>query len=159
GPQSGFLEVVSDDERSPAVRVDLLAAAAPPRLLVAPDPLALGEVLVPCTHDAAVEVRNGGDVPVRVDGARLDQVTGAGLALEPAAVLPTTLAPGASVLVPVRWTPPATGPLGASLVITSDDTLPERRVTVGGTAVHAREVVQTFVAPGKPAVDVVFAVD
>ena len=91
-----------------------------PEIAVAPATVDFGDVNVGNTGTSVVHVSNTGALPLTVSGIALAP-SGSPFAITPSPALPATVAPGATLDVPLAFAPTAAGVQTATLTITSDD--------------------------------------
>lgn len=92
----GTVHIQTDDPGNPEPIVSLEGSAAVPQLLITPEPLSFGKVLVDCTRDEPIRLQNIGDADLVLD--TIVQI-GDGWTLDVPFTTPATLAPGASTEV------------------------------------------------------------
>lgn len=91
-----------------------------PEIAVAPLDVDFGDVNIGSTGTTVVTVSNTGAQPLTVSGVALDPA-GSPFAISAAPALPATIAPGATLDVPIAFSPNAAAVRTATLRITSDD--------------------------------------
>lgn len=121
---SARIHVSSDDPDEATVEVGLSGLALVPELLIYPDPLDLGNVPVGCETASSITLSNVGLADLVISG--LVEVGEGFVATLPE--LPTTLAPGASVDLPISFVPAQLETSSGELWITSND--------LRGTVIH-----------------------
>jgi len=89
----GQLHVYNNDPGNPEPVVFIEGNGQVPELLLTPDPLSYGKVLIGCTRDEPITLQNIGDATLQIDN--IVQV-GNGWTLDVPFTLPATLEPGAS---------------------------------------------------------------
>lgn len=121
GADSGSLQIVSDDPVNPSVNVTLSGTGNPVpaviNITLTPATLAFGAVRVGQTATLSASIGNTGGATGTVTALG---VTGADFAPTGPAT-PFTVAPGASISVPVTYTPSAVGNGIGTLALTSND--------------------------------------
>lgn len=91
-----------------------------PEIAVAPAAVDFGDVNVGSTGTSVAHVSNTGALPLTVSGIALAP-SGSTFAITPSPALPATVAPGATLDVPLAFAPTAAGVQTATLTIASDD--------------------------------------
>jgi hypothetical protein len=148
--------VVSDDEDEKRVTVDLLGEGRVPELEISPDPLDLGTAYIGCDKDSDITLTNVG-----TDDLILSAIThtGGGFVLTDPNVLPLTLAPEASAMVNVSFTPTVEGAVAGELAVTSNEPIGTRVSAQTAEGRYAGEYEDTFEVPINPPADIIFFVD
>lgn len=134
---SGTAEVTTSDGAKPVVDVRLTAVAAVTlvcHVTVLPARLDFGNVIAGSSQELSVAVVNTGTQACTLTGLPLTGASAFTLPAPPA--LPTTLAPGTRVTVPVRYTPTGTAAQTGTLTVQSDDpAAPSIAVPLSGSGV------------------------
>jgi hypothetical protein len=123
GGDSGQLDIASDDADEPSVEVSLTGtgeAAGGPQIDVSPLILDYGNVPVRNTATLTTTIKNVGTADLTVYDLKISGSRRFALGSGAPAV-PFVVAPGASVDVPVDFTPTGTGQRNANLKIENDD--------------------------------------
>jgi large repetitive protein len=128
GPVAGNL-VIASDAPGP-ITVALTGTGVAPAIAVDPGSLDHGEVRVGTSADRSITITNPG-----TDVLTISAIT-AGGPFNPVAPTPTAIAPGASVLVTVRFTPPSATAFVGSLTIVSDAATSPTTVALAGTGIE-----------------------
>jgi len=149
---AGVVRVHSDDRDEPEVVVDLLGIGLLPELAIVPEHYAFA---AGCAGVKDIELRNVGDETLIIDGISYD--AGAELSLIDANVLPLVLEPGTLATVTVQYEPVAVGAVLGTLEVSSND--PAGPKTAEQSGETGTDVVDTFVVPDNPPVDILFAID
>ncbi len=102
--------------RPPAVIPITMNLTGRPDIAWAPPAVAFGAVVVGQSKADTVAIWNAGE-----ENLAIASVEASGAAFSAAQVLPTTLAPAESLLVPVTFSPELVGPAAGTLTVTSDD--------------------------------------
>ncbi|OGQ10852.1 MAG: hypothetical protein A2138_06405 [Deltaproteobacteria bacterium RBG_16_71_12] len=121
GAVSGRLvaDLCEDDGCDPAA--ELSGMGALPVLAIAPTPVDFGAVAADSTADATVTLQNAGGAPLAVSAIALSDPSGF-TSISAAPTLPTTIEPGASTTVTLRYAPTqGMAALDAELSVASDD--------------------------------------
>jgi sugar lactone lactonase YvrE len=117
------------------VRLPVAIHGRAPRV-EAPADLDLGTVWVGGEFVATIELRNGGDAELRVEGLELVSVSGTGFSVHAAA---TTVAPGADLTLSVVLAPPRRATYTATLRVHTNDPLrPVHEVSLRGIGGRAQ---------------------
>jgi hypothetical protein len=150
--------VLSDDPDSPSTPVVLTGWPSAPQLTMSPDPLDFGSTALSCPISADVTLMNTGLEQLEID--TIDFGTSDGeMTLTDANVLPLSLAPGASTVVTVNFTPTTLVDSTGTLTVTSTD--PRGPLTAGqvGRGEYGATVTDSFDKPVDPPLDMMFVVD
>ena len=105
GPAPSQIEVLSDSASRPRELIDLDGLGIAPRLCIAKADLDFGEVTVGTTARKTAQLKSCGVEPLRIDALS----TSAPFAIDAAPALPQTLQPGATLALPLSFSPTATG--------------------------------------------------
>jgi hypothetical protein len=133
GARSATLIVSSNATNAAMYNVPLNGTGTGPQLTATPNTLDFGIVIAGSTTSRTLTVQNTGEVTLGVNNRVFGGPGGADFSSPVAA--PFTLAPNASMAMPVSWTPTALGMATATLTIVSDDPLsPNALVNLTGTA-------------------------
>lgn len=138
GPDTGSVQVTSDDPVNPSVNIAMNGAGDPipasARITVAPASVAFGPVRVGLTKSLSVTIGNTGGAGCTVtslDIAAGDFALGSGAPLPPFDV-----APGAAIVVPLAYAPGAPGNgIGTLAVTSTDPNTPVINVGLSGSGV------------------------
>lgn len=117
---AGVMTVFSNDASAPSVAVPLVTAALLPDIDAQPSPLAFGTVTTGVSSVQPITVTNVGGADLYVQSAAMAAGSDAAFAVDGSA-LPATLAPGASLVLPVTYAPTAAAAAAGSVEIGSDD--------------------------------------
>ena len=121
GADSGTLQVTSNDPDEGLVTASLAGSGTAPPVcnLVTPAGVAFGSVTVGTTASMSGLIQNTGTAACNVGGLT---VSGAGFSLGPASpALPAQIAVGATLSVPLRYSPTAAGAGTGALAVASND--------------------------------------
>lgn len=145
GPQTGTLNVATNDPSNPTLRLDLRGTGQQvfaPSIEVSPVRVEFGTLSLGQTSSILpVTVRNGGTGPLSLISLTLSNPAFAVIA---PANLPVTVAPGAQQVISLRFAPSVVGTQTATLVIESSDAT-RGRVSVDLTGTATQQT--TSVAP------------
>lgn len=141
GPVSGTLTLINNDPTMPAARVQLVGVGAVPDIEVTPTVVDFGAVAVGQHRDLSVEIHNAGNAALSVAATPTSNTRFR--ATSPAR--PFDVAPGATVLLNVRFSPCSGDAQTGSLQIQSNDP-DEGVVTLGlkGRGEPSTELVVTL---------------
>lgn len=136
----GTVHLHTDDPGNPEPIVSLEGKGAVPQLLITPDPLSFGRVLVDCTRDEPVRLQNIGDADLVLD--TIVQI-GDGWTLDVPFDLPATLAPGeaAEVALTVHA---VEGDMDSELWVATNDAVGVHVAEQTATGVTDPSVVEEF---------------
>ncbi len=120
GAHTGTLTIVSDDPDQPSLDVPLngsgVEAPVGPDIALAPASLGFGDVSVGTGASADVIISNAGGADLTVTS-----VTTTGAEFTATATIPSVVAPGGTMVVPVQFQPTAVGSFAGELTMGSDD--------------------------------------
>lgn len=156
--QHGQAIVVSDDEDTPRVTVDLYGEGLIPDLLIDPNPYDFGDAYIGCMHRGDIDLINVGYDTLTVDGVELSGGDGA-FAIEYLPTLPVTLQPEEYTTLGVTFLPDAEVAYNAILQVTSDAPGGTDRGDALGSGMYAGEYQDVWEIPMDPPVDLLFSVD
>jgi|GEM_PF-2083165 len=156
GVSNANLAVLTDDMATPLLRVVLTGRGLAPRLTVTPDPLVLGDVPIGCAASQPVVLSNQGDAVLTVDEVTLNGDSDSSeLTLLGSVPMGTTIEPGDSLALALRYTPVDEGADSATLTSVSDSFASGELLTpVSALALTPPTRVDTFPAQSTDAVDV-----
>ncbi|MBS1828617.1 MAG: choice-of-anchor D domain-containing protein [Acidobacteria bacterium] len=133
GEQAGSLSIASNDPATPSLRVDLrgIGQVVPqPQIDVNRLSLDFGNVNINQVGSLTVDVRNGGNGPLTISALTMSNAVFA----VSTPVAPVGVAPGATQVIAVRFSPAAVGAQTGTLTIASNDPLrPAVTVNLSGT--------------------------
>jgi hypothetical protein len=152
----GVITVVSDDEDDGRIPVYLSGNRAFPDLEINPVVYDFGTPGVGCELTLDVQLLNVGGDDLVIDA--LSYEAGADLYLE-AVSLPITLAPGQDLELALTYTPTDVGPRDGVLTVASNDPSGVETATQLADALLGEHMIEQFVVPMDPPVDLVFAID
>jgi hypothetical protein len=150
------VEIESDDPDEPTLHVPLRGSGRVPELVIEPDPLDLGSVVVGCATEGTFTLRNVGTFPLTVSALDVD---GPGASLAEPFVLPLVVVPESPVPVPIRFAPPSEGGFDGRLVVTSDEALGVREARHAGSGRLLARYTDRFELPVDPPADLLMFVD
>lgn len=153
----GQIHIHDDDPGNPEPVVFIEGAGQVPRLLVSPDPLSFGKVLLDCRRDEPITLQNIGDAPLQIDN--IVQV-GNGWSLDVPFSLPTTLDPGDSQQITLTVTA-VEGDMDSQVWVTSNDAVGTHVADQTATGVTDPSVEEEFWQGDGPydKADILFYVD
>ena len=135
GPKTGTLTVASNDPAAPTVPVNVSASVGQPRVVtMVADSGSFGQVCVGATafRDLPVTINNGGSCPLLVTGITSSSPE---FILPQVLAFPLSVAPGDTVVVPMRFQPTSAGNKSANITLSTNDPLtPAKVVAVTGVA-------------------------
>jgi len=156
GPRSATLQIRSNDPDENTIDVPLtgLGKKAPaPSLVVVPDSVTFGNVLLDSTMTQSLSIKNSGTASLRI--ATIGLTAGSSQDFALIGTAPIEIAPADSQVVQIIFTPGVVGPAFAKIEISSND--PDRPLTLislQGTGVTAPQAV-VLVSPDSIAFGVV----
>jgi hypothetical protein len=136
----GTVHIHSDDPGNPEPIVSLEGSGAVPDLLITPEPLSYGKVLVGCSRDEPIRLQNIGEADLVID--TIVQI-GNGWTLDVPFDLPTTLAPGAATEVTLTVTA-VEGDMDSDLWVSANDAVGVHEATQTATGVVDPSVEEEF---------------
>ncbi|MCB9681789.1 MAG: choice-of-anchor D domain-containing protein [Alphaproteobacteria bacterium] len=137
GDDTGTLGFSSNDPYQPAGHVLLTGTGADPGLVVVPDPLHFGDVLVGDAASEVLTLSNPGNSTVTVTGFTSSE----GAFAIPPLGAPLVLDPGTSTSVDVVFQPVDPQPYAGTITVASDSRVPVAPVGVDGRGVARPEAV------------------
>ncbi len=150
--------IVSNDEDTPELAVDLYGEGLIPDLEIDPSPYDFGDSYIGCAHSGEVDLINVGYDDLTIDTIDLSGGSGA-FTLTAAPGLPLTLAPNEWTTVSLEFLPDAEADSNAILQVTHDAPGGQDRGDVEGRGIYAGDYTDTWEIPYDPPVDLFFSVD
>ncbi len=154
---SAQIHIYNDDPGNPEPVVFAEGGAEVPELLITPNPLSFGKVLVGCRREQSITLQNIGEEVLAIEN--LVQI-GAGWELEVPFDLPTSLDPGASTEVMLTVTA-TEGDMDSQVWVTANDAVGTHVANQTGTGVTDPSVEEEFWQGDGPydMADILFFVD
>lgn len=158
GPEdAGEVHILNDDPGNPEPIVTLDGAGELPELLISPDPMDFGAVMVGCSRTVPLRLQNTGDAPLTV--STLAQVGEGFSAALPAT--PLVLDPGAATEVALTFAPTDYVSYTSTLYAASDAAVSTTTADQRGRGVADDDIVEEFYQGDGPweKADILFYVD
>lgn len=157
GPITASLAVTSDDPNQAVATIPLSAEASSGGVRMAPTYVDFGRVNPTCrSRQQSVFIHNDSAAGVTLEAVAMNPATPATFELTPVGV-PATIAPGASLAIPMRYRPTAAGVEYGLLDVRVDGI--DSTIPLRGEGVTAADLTETFQQALAPASDVLFVVN
>lgn len=154
--QQAVAIVASDDEDEPQVEVTLVGEGATPELQIEPEPYDFGSRMIGCDTETDLTLENVGLDTLVIDSLDYE---GYAMAMNHAAPLPITLAPGETTTATVTFHPYEEQEYRSVLTVGSNDPRGEVTAVQTGTGTYGGETTDIWDLADNPPVDIIFAVD
>jgi len=158
----GLIEVVSNDDESPAIEVLILGKGDAPVMAVSPDEFDYGTISMGCDNEEHITIRNEGNLPLTIDSVSQMVTQPVDILMEFGSLPPPpwVLQPNQEVDFLVSYIPDDTGLDDSIITIRGDDPhTPEVQVIQFGEGVFEQWITQTYVQEEIPFLDIIFVID
>ncbi len=158
----GLIEVVSNDDETPAIEVLILGKGDAPVMTVEPLSFDYGTISMGCDNEERVTIRNDGNLPLTVESISQMVTQPVDILMEFGSLPPPPwiLDPNQEIDFLVSYIPSDVGLDESSITVIGDDPqTPEVEVVQGGDGVIDQYITQTHVQEEVPILDIVFVID